>query len=113
MPTFAAISADLLRDAATFFRTLAEQNELVRKQMTENAGIYDHMANLIEKQPRGVAPDGITYSELSARLLRDTAKFYRTLAVKNEPIREQMEYNADIYDQIADEVSDDPMGVME
>lgn len=113
MPTYAEITADLLKDAAVFFRTLAEQNVEVRKQMSENAAIYDRMAGMLLAQPTGRSPDGTPFAHLSARLLRDTGKFYRTLAAKNEPIREQMEYNAGIYEQIADEVTQDPQGVME
>lgn len=113
MPTYAAITADLLKDAATFFRTLAEQNEAVRKEMTENAIIYDRLAELMEKDPRGVAGGGQPFSELSARLLRDTATLFRKLAIQNEPIREQMEHNADIYEQVADAVARDPLAILD
>ena len=113
MPTYAALTADLLKAAAAFYRTLAEQNEAVRKEMTENAGIYERMAALIEKDPRGAAPGGQAYSQLCARLLRDSAKFFRKVALQNEPIREQMDHNAQIYEQIANGVSTDPLGVLD
>jgi hypothetical protein len=113
MPTYAAITVDLLKDAATFFRTLADQNEGVKKEMTENAAIYERMAEMMEKDPRGAAPGGQTFGQLSARLLQDTANLFRKLAVQNEPIREQMEHNANIYDQVAEAVAKDPLAILD
>ena len=113
MPTYAKITADMLIDTAKFFRTLAEQNADVRKDMTSNAEVYDRMANLITSEPYGTGPTGHRYADLAARLLRDTAEFYKRLAQDNEPIREQMITNAGIYEQIADALVKDPMGVPE
>jgi hypothetical protein len=113
MPTYAQLSADLLKDAARFFKTLAAQNEEVRKEMLENAVIYERMASLIAEEPAGSGPGGDTYGMLAGKLLRDTAKFFRTLAGQNEPVREQMEQNAAIYDQIAESVINDPLGIMD
>jgi len=113
MPTYAELTHDLLNDAAAFFKTLAEQNEPVRAEMSENAAIYERMAETLKHEPTGVAATGYRYCDLAAKLLRDTAIFYRKLASQNEPVREQMEYNANIYDQIADAVSDNPLAVMD
>ncbi len=113
MPTHAALAADLLKDAAAFFKTLAGQNADVRKEMTENAAIYERMAALMETAPTGTAPGGQPYSQLCAQLLRDSAIFWRKIATQNEPIREQVEYNADIYDQIAAAVANDPLGILD
>lgn len=53
MPTHAQLAAQLLRDAATFFRTIAEQNEPLKDQMSENAAVFDEVAILVETNPSG------------------------------------------------------------
>lgn len=53
MPTHSQLAAQLLRDAATFFRTIAEQNEPLRDQMSENAAVFDEVAMLVETDPTG------------------------------------------------------------
>lgn len=113
MPTHAELTAELLKDAAAFFKTLAAQNEDVRADMTDNAAIYERMAGMLVAQPHGRTAQNDTYASLAAKLLRDTATFFRKLASQNEPIREQMEHNAGIYEQIADFVNDDPTGIVE
>jgi hypothetical protein len=57
MPTHADLGARLLRDAASFFRTLGSQNEPLRDQMTENADVFEQVANLLEQDPTGVLPE--------------------------------------------------------
>tara|TARA_R110002124_G_scaffold64985_1_gene177169 strand:- start:53348 stop:53545 length:198 start_codon:yes stop_codon:yes gene_type:complete len=57
MPSHAKIAGDLLREAANFFKSVAEQNPTIAPQMTENAEIYMQAANLIENDPMGVIPD--------------------------------------------------------
>lgn len=54
-----------------------------------------------------------THAELAARLLRDAAKFFRTLGEQNEPLRDQMMENADVFDQVASLVEQDPAGRIE
>ncbi len=54
MPSHAQLAAKLLRDAATFFRTIAEQNAPLQEQMTENASVFDQVADLVERDPNGV-----------------------------------------------------------
>ncbi|MDY0029625.1 MAG: hypothetical protein RBR86_06755 [Pseudobdellovibrionaceae bacterium] len=58
MPTHAQLAAQLLRDAATFFRTIAEQNEHLKDQMGENAAVFDEVANLVEVNPMGEIAGG-------------------------------------------------------
>lgn len=53
MTTNATLAARLLRDAANFFRTIAEQNESLNDAMTENAKIFDEVAMLVETDPTG------------------------------------------------------------
>lgn len=54
MPSHSQLAAKLLRDAATFFRNIAEQNEPLKEQMTENASVFDQVADLVEHDPNGV-----------------------------------------------------------
>jgi len=54
MPSHAQLAAKLLRDAATFFRTIAEQNPPLKEQMSENANVFDQVAELVEHDPTGV-----------------------------------------------------------
>lgn len=54
-----------------------------------------------------------TYAQLSAKLLRDAAAFFRSVGAQNEPLREQMDDNASVYEQVADLVESDPNGTLE
>lgn len=109
MPTHSELAAKLLVDAANFFRTLAEQNEPLKGQMEENADVFEQMAGLISNDPTGEL-NGSSYAELTGRLLKDAANFFRSLAEQNEPLKEQMEENATVFDQIGDLVQQDPNG---
>ncbi len=53
MATHAQVAGRLLRDAATFFRNVATQNEHLREQLNDNAKVYDEVAQLIEADPTG------------------------------------------------------------
>ncbi len=112
MPTHAELGAKLLVDAAGFFENLAQQNPPLQDQMTENATVFKQMATMLSQDPQGMLDDS-SHAELAARLLRDTATFFRTLAEKNEAISDQMEENANVYAQIADLLEDNPLGVLE
>lgn len=54
-----------------------------------------------------------TYSELAVKLLRDAAGFFRNVGEQNEPMKEQMNGNADVYGQVADLLEQDPSGTLE
>ena len=54
-----------------------------------------------------------TYAELASKLLRDAATFFRNVAAQNEPLREQMNDNADVYDQVARLVASNPLGTID
>lgn len=112
MPTHAELAGKLMIDAAGFFKTLAEQNPDIQKEMTENAGVFEQMAALVTNEPQGVIND-TPHNVLAGKLLKDAATFFRTLAEQNEPIKEQMMENASVFDQIGDLVTQDPSGVMD
>lgn len=54
MPSHAQLAAKLLRDAAAFFNTIAEQNPPLKDQMDENADVFKQVADLVEGDPTGV-----------------------------------------------------------
>lgn len=53
MPTHSELAAQLLRDAAQFFRTIGEQNEPLKDQMADNAQVFEQVAELVERDPSG------------------------------------------------------------
>ncbi len=54
-----------------------------------------------------------SHSELAAKLLRDAAAFFKTIAEQNPPLKDQMDENADVFEQVADLVETDPNGQIE
>ena len=42
-----------------------------------------------------------THADLAAKLLRDAAIFFRNVGEQNQPLKEQMDDNADVYEQVA------------
>jgi hypothetical protein len=55
----------------------------------------------------------ITHAQLSAKLLRDAAGFFRTIGEQNPPLKIQMDENSRVFEQVADLVEHDPMGVID
>jgi len=53
-------------------------------------------------------PSMATNAEIAAKLLRDAASFFRHVGNQNDPIKEQMDSNAQAYDAIAELVETDP-----
>jgi hypothetical protein len=51
-----------------------------------------------------------TNVELAVMLLRDAAGFFRNVGEQNQGMLEQMNDNADVYDQVADLLEKDPLG---
>ncbi|MAF97907.1 MAG: hypothetical protein CMH26_04655 [Micavibrio sp.] len=112
MPTHAELSSKLLVDAAGFFKNLGEQNAELKPQMEENAAVFEQLSGLMIQDPQG-AMNGTPNAELVGKVLKDAANFFIALAEQNEPIKDQMLENANVYIQIADLVSQDPMGVLD
>ena len=53
MATHSDLAAKLLRDAATFFRHIAEQNPELKADMIDNAEVYEQVAELVRTDPTG------------------------------------------------------------
>lgn len=111
MSTHAELASLLLKDAAIFFRSIAEQNPTAQKQMNDNAAIYEQVSALIGNDPKGIL-NGKTHANMAASLLNDAAGFFRKLGEKNEPLKDQMEHNALVFEQMGIQVSQNPLGVM-
>lgn len=109
MPQNTELASKLLRDAAGFFRTTAENNAATRKEMAENAQVFEQLAGQIENDPRG-SVKGKPFTDLAASLLQDASGFFNTVADQNPKIREQMQENAKIFRQIGDVMLRDPFG---
>ena len=56
MATHAEIAANLLRNAAVFFRDLGAQNPDLKEQMDVNARTDDAVAEMVESDPSGKMP---------------------------------------------------------
>lgn len=54
----------------------------------------------------------ITHAQLAAKLLRDAAVFFRTIGEQNPPLKTQMGENANVFEQVADLVEREPVGVI-
>ncbi len=54
-----------------------------------------------------------THAQLAAKLLRDAATFFRNVGAQNVPLKEQMDDNASVYEQVADLLDRDPLGVLD
>ncbi len=54
----------------------------------------------------------ISHAQLSAKLLRDAAVFFRTIGDQNPPLKIQMDENANVFEQVADLVEQDRTGVI-
>lgn len=112
MPSHSELASKLLVDAADFFKTLGEQNPPLNDQMEENATVFMQMAELLMQEPTG-ALNGTAHGELAGKLLIDAATFFTTLAEQNEPIKDQMLENANVYKEIGRLVMENPTGVLD
>jgi hypothetical protein len=50
----AELGGKLLKDAATFFTTLASQNPPIKQQMMENATVFHQIGELVTQNPLGI-----------------------------------------------------------
>lgn len=116
------LGSKLLRDAASFFETIGEQNPGLRHQMSGNSGIFLQVATLLESDPTGTFkndnesnPGGkdIAYQEIAAKLLRDAAGFFEHIGDANLPLEKQMTENSAVFRDVAQLIAADVMGVVE
>lgn len=55
----------------------------------------------------------ITHAQLGAKLLRDAAAFFRTIGEQNPPLKIQMDENSRVFEQVADLIDENPVGVID
>ena len=79
MLTHAELAAQLLNDAAAFFKNVAEANSDVAEDMLTNAEVFENLANLLAENPSGET-GGEKHAVMAARLLNDSAQFFKSLA---------------------------------
>ena len=53
MASHAELAAKLLRDAASFFQSVGEQNPDLHDQLTQNADVFLQIADRVEVDPLG------------------------------------------------------------
>jgi len=51
-----------------------------------------------------------TNAQLAAKMLRDASMFFRQVGEQNPPVADQMNQNAQVYEQVAQMVEADPTG---
>lgn len=51
-----------------------------------------------------------TNAQLAAKLLRDASGFFRNVGEQNPQLQQQMDDNAQVYEQVAELVEGDPTG---
>ena len=54
-----------------------------------------------------------TYADITCQLLTDAASFFLKLGEENEPLKDQMEENAKVFEQVSVLLSQDPTGSVE
>ncbi|MEQ8967623.1 MAG: hypothetical protein RID91_17550 [Azospirillaceae bacterium] len=57
MTTHAELAGKLLRDAATFFRTVGDENPALKERLEESAATFENVATLVETDPTGELPE--------------------------------------------------------
>ncbi|MCC6597282.1 MAG: hypothetical protein IT559_00635 [Alphaproteobacteria bacterium] len=69
------------------------------------------MAEILTQDPGGQLGDAPN-ATLAGKLLKDAAVFFTTLSEQNPAIKDQMLENANVYRQIGDLVTQNPLGVL-
>jgi hypothetical protein len=58
-------------------------------------------------------PQQQTHAQLAAILMRQAAKFFRSIGEQNPPLNDQMQHNAQTFEEVAVLVEQNPTGVIE
>lgn len=107
------LAAQLLRDAAGFFGSVAEQNPSLAEMMTDNAAVYQQVADALEADPTAslevedLDPPP-TVTDLAVRLLGDAAEFFENVFAQNPETGEGLTETAEAYIALADLLVEDP-----
>ncbi|MBN8551728.1 MAG: hypothetical protein J0L52_02385 [Caulobacterales bacterium] len=107
------LAGQLLRSAADFFDTVAEQNPSLSTMMRDNAEVYRQVAQAVETDPfsrldvEDLDPPP-TVADLAMRLLSDAAEFFENVFQQNPETGEDLPATAEAYRALAELVAEDP-----
>ena len=123
--THGELAGRLLKDAADFFDTLAEQNEPLQEQMRENSDVFRQLAELVEKDPLGYiggapgpqqqrepAPEPTKTIAYASQLLHYGSGIFSKLAEAGTGEAQEMADNATFLRQVADLLGEGPMDLI-
>lgn len=107
------MASQLLRDAATFFVNVSEQNAHLAEQMVDNAEVYRMVADRLDAgDSSGLSVEAetpvATIEQLAAKLLDDAATFFDNVGSQNPALEDQMTDNAEVYRRVASLMLIDP-----
>ncbi|MCW5699120.1 MAG: hypothetical protein KIT00_04705, partial [Rhodospirillales bacterium] len=100
MTTAAALAAKLLDDAATFFRTIADQNPSIRDQMLENADVFRQVSALVGDDPLRQFGDenGETTNAIAAASAEQSKRDMATAAAAKTVFRRRPGWVTSLYE---------------
>ena len=107
------LASQLLRDAAGFFDTVADENPNLDAMMRDNAGVYRTVAGALDADPTAEIEvqtmlEPVAVVDLAIRLLRDAGAFFESVAEQNPDTGDGLPETAEAYEMLADLLDDNP-----
>lgn len=107
------LASQLLRDAAGFFESVAEQNPDLAEMMRDNAEVYRQVADALDADPTAqIDAQGLdpmpTVTDLAVRLLSDAGEFFENVFQQNPITGENLTETAEAYRALAELMAEDP-----
>jgi len=107
------LAGQLLRSAADFFESVAEQNPSLSVMMRDNAEVYRQVAESLETDPaRRLEVEDLdpppTVADLAVRLLSDASEFFENVFQQNPETGEDLPATAEAYRALAEILAQDP-----
>lgn len=107
------LASQLLRDAAGFFESVAEQNPDLAEMMRDNAEVYRQVADALDADPTAqIDAQGLdpmpTVTDLAVRLLSDAGEFFENVFQQNPTTGENLTETAEAYRALAELMAEDP-----
>ena len=107
------LASQLLREAADFFQSVAEQNPSLSEMMTDNAAVYRQVAEALDADPAALLEAGRldpspTVTDLAVRLLTDASEFFDNVFAQNPDTGEGLPDTAEAYRALAEMMAENP-----
>jgi len=107
------LASQLLREAAGFFQSVAEQNPALDEMMTDNAAVYRQVADALDADPAALIDvEGLdpapTVADLAVRLLTDAGEFFDNVFAQNPDTGEGLPDTAEAYRTLAELMAENP-----